>query len=252
MGYNTEAEFLAIFMALFIILVLGVIFKYTLRNVTENLRHVPLIVTAVCLLVFEVVKQSYHLINGDWNTWHIPLHFCSYFLVWYGVALFTRGKVRQVMYTCSLVGGVLVSLLLCIAPDMILHNATTDVFGSFDHFHTYFYHMGVMAYWIWMLMLNVYHPQKKQLSTSLILHAIFFFFTIIGAHIFQTNYTNVLYSDISIMENLRMNAGQFTYTVVFFAVGALAVCIVSSAIHFVLKKLYRENVEQDKLTAEQH
>ncbi len=250
MGYNTEAEFMAIFLALFVILIMGVILKHALRNKTEAVRHIPLMIVGAFILLFEVTKQTYHLVNHNWNTWHVPLHFCSYFLVWYGVALFTRGKIRQIMYSCSLVGGILVSLLLCIAPDMILHNATTDIFGSFDHFHTYFYHMAVMAYWIWMLMLNVYHPQRQHLITTIILHGIFFFVTIIGAHVFQTNYTNVLHSDISIMETLRYNAGQFTYTIVLALVGVLAVSIVASSIYYITKKLYKQNLNKEKITIE--
>lgn len=248
MGFNTEAEFISIFLALFVILVLGVIFKHVLRNASENLRHLPLIIISVFVLIFEVIKQVYHLTNHSWKTWYIPFHFCSYFLVWYGVALFTRGKVRQIMYSCSLVGGILVSLLLCIAPDMILHSATTNIFDSFNHFHTYFYHMAVMAYWIWMLMLNLYHPQKTHLKPSIVLHGVFFFITIIGAHVFQTNYTNVLRSDINILETLRYNAGQFTYTAVLFLVGILAISIVANASYYIMNKLYKENLNKEEIT----
>jgi len=248
MGKTTQAEFMAIYLALFVIITLGIIFKHVLRNKNEAIRHIPLMVIAISLLVLEIVKQVYHIVCHDWKTWYIPLHFCSYFLVWYTIASFTRGKVRQTMYACSLTGGIIVSILLLIAPNLILHDATTNIFGNFNNFHTYVYHMGVMAYWIWMLMLNVYHHQQKHLIHTILLHMQMFFITIIGAHIFDENFTNVLCSDIGIMENLRLSAGQFTYTVVLFLVGISAVALISSCTHFIIKKLYRQNLNQEELT----
>lgn len=247
---DTQADFVAIWLALFVILILGVVLKYVLRNKTEAVRHIPLMVVAGSLLILEVVKQVYHIIYGDWNPWHIPLHFCSYFLVWYGVALFSRGGIRQTMYACSLNGGILVSILLLIAPRMILHSATTDILGCFNHFHTFVYHVGVMAYSVWLIMLNVYHPNRQHVIRSVIFHTILFFCTIAGAHIFHENYTNVLYADINLMENLRLSAGQFTYTCVLLLVGVIGISIVANATYFVMNKLYQKNLNKQKLTLE--
>ncbi|MCQ2381928.1 MAG: YwaF family protein [Clostridia bacterium] len=126
MGY-TLAEFFTMFIALFVILTLGVIFKFKLGKAPLAVRQIPLHVIGALLLIFEVIKQIYHIINHDWILWYLPLHFCSFFLVWYGIALFTRGKTRQLMYFCSLTGGFMVSVLLFIAPRMILHDAAHDV-----------------------------------------------------------------------------------------------------------------------------
>ena len=249
MGY-TQAEFIHMFLALFVVLVLGVILKYSLRKKSAAVRQIPLMVLAAAILILEVIKQSYHLINGDWSTWYIPFHFCSYFLVWYAVALCSRGRLRQIMYFCSLVGGILVTILLFVAPRMILHTAASSVFDTFDHFHTFFYHMGVVAYWVWMLMLNVYHPERKHIYCAVIAHTVFFFVTIAGAHIFHTNYTNVLTADIGILEELRLSVGQFPYTIVLLMVGVVAITTVSCATYFIMKKLYRQNLNQEKLTIE--
>ena len=248
MGSTTQSDFVSIYLALCVIIITGVVLKYTLRNKDEKVRHLPLMIVAIVLLVLEIIKQTYHIICGDWKAWYIPLHFCSYFLIWYTVALFTRGKVRQTMYACSLTGGIIVSLLMLVAPRMILHSATTDIFGEFNHFHTFFYHMGVMAYWIWMLMLKVYHHQSHHLLRTILFHLSMFFVTIIGAHIFNANFTNVLHSDISIMEDLRLTAGQFTYTIVLLLVGISAISLVSASIHFVMKKLYKQNLNREELT----
>ncbi|MBO4726430.1 MAG: YwaF family protein [Clostridia bacterium] len=235
MGY-TQAEFFTMFFALFVILILGVIFKFTLRKAPLSVRQMPINVLGAIILILELVKQGYHLIAGDWGTWYIPLHFCSFFLVWYAVALFTHGKIRQLMYFCSIVGGFLVSVLMFIAPRMILHDAAHDVWGSFNHFHTFFYHMGVIAYWVWLLMLDVFKPERSQIRSAVMIYTGFYFVVITGAFIFQENYTNVLRSDIGLLESLRMSAGQFTYDILLLAIGVAAIAIISTTTYFVMSK----------------
>ena len=247
MGKITQSDFMSIYIALFVILTVGVVLRHVLRNATEKVRHIPLMVLTVVLLLLEIAKQTYHIVCGDWVTWYIPLHFCSYFLVWFTVALCTRGKVRQTMYACSLTGGIIVSILLLITPQMILHEATTNIFGKFNYFHTYFYHMGVMAYWIWMLMLKVYHHEPQHFRYTIILHVAFFFATIIGAHTFHENFTNVLGSDIKVLEELRVAIGQFPYTMLLLLIGIGSIALVSGVTHLVVKKLYRQNLNQDEL-----
>ena len=251
MGYNTQAEFMLMFIGLFVILVVGVILRHTLKKSSETIRHIPLMVLAALILLLEIAKQVYHIAVGDWHTWYIPLHFCSYFLVWYAVALCTRGTVRQIMYACSLIGGITVTILLFASPRMILFSALDNIWDTFNHFHTYFYHMGVVAYWIWMLMLNVYHPKRVHIYQVVVLHLAFFFVTIIGAHVFQENFTNVLNSEnIAILEHFRLTAGQFPYTVVLLLVGVGVITIVSCTTYFVLRKLYHHNLNQDELRIE--
>ncbi|MCM1404672.1 MAG: YwaF family protein [Prevotella sp.] len=244
MGY-TQAEVIGMSVALFVILVGGVILRQTLRHATAAIRQIPLMILGATILLLEIAKQSYHLIQGDWNPWFLPLHFCSFFLIWYAVALCTRGKVRQLMYFCSLSGGILVSLLLFIAPRMIIHAACSNLLTSFDAFHTYFFHMGVVAYWIWMLMLNVYQPQRQHIYQTIILHTIFYFFVIAGAHIFHENYTNVLNSDgIALLENIRLSAGQFVYTIVMLLIGIAAITLATTATYYVINKSYHQHANK--------
>ncbi len=250
MGY-TQAEFIGMFAALFVILTAGVILRYTLRNATATVRQIPIMVLGATILLLEIAKQSYHIINGDWNPWFLPLHFCSFFLIWYAVALFTRGKIRQLMYFCSLCGGILVSILLFIAPRMIIHSACQNLLGSFDAFHTYVFHMGVVAYWIWLLMLNVYQPERQHIHQTIILHTIFYFVVIAGAHIFHENFTNVLNSEgIAPLENLRASAGQFVYTIVMLLIGIAAIALAASATYFTINKFYHRNPNKAPLAAE--
>ncbi len=87
-------------------------------------------------------------------------------------------------------------------------------------------------------MLNVYQPQRQHVYQATILHTIFYFFIIAGAHIFNANYTNALWSDIGVMEKLRTSAGQFPYTIVMLIVGVVAIFLVSAATYSVMNKLH--------------
>ena len=246
MGY-TQTEFVTMFLALLVILTTGVILRFTLRKAPLAVRQIPLSVLGATILILEIIKQTYHIIAGNWLSWYIPLHFCSFFLVWYTIALFTRGKIRQLMYFCSITGGFMVSVLLFLAPRMILHDAAGCIWDTFDHFHTFFYHMGVVAYWIWILMLNVYYPERQHIRKTITTYTIFYFIVLAGAFIFQQNYTNALHSDIGLLEELRLTAGQFTYDTVLISIGILSIALVSGATYFTLKKFYQHTLQKDAL-----
>ena len=238
MGY-TQAEFFTMFIALFVILIVGVILKFVLGKQSLAVRQIPLHVIGASLLILEVIKQAYHIYMRNWHPWFLPLHFCSFFLVWYGVALFTRGKIRQLMYFCSLTGGFMVSVLLFAAPRLILHDAAHSVWDSFDHFHTFFYHMGMVAYWIYMLMLNIYQPNRQHIKKCTVLYACFYFVVIAGAFTFRTNYTDVLYSSLAALDNFRLSAGQFAYDILLLGFGIGSIAGVSYLTYFVTSKLYQ-------------
>lgn len=239
------------FVALFIVLMLGVIFRHVLKKAPLAIRQIPLHVLGATILILEVIKQAYHLIIGDWHVWFLPLHFCSFFLVWYGLALFTRGKTRQLMYFCSITGGIMVSILLFIAPRMILHDAAHDIWSCFDHFHTFFYHMGVVAYWVWMIMLDIYHPERIHIRKAIMIYSIFYFVVIAGAYIFHENFTDVLRSSFTPFDNFRIAVGQFAYDIALLAIGIGSIALVSTLTYYNMNKLYQRNLQKNAYSIEQ-
>ncbi len=237
MGY-TQAEFVTMFIGLMVVLIIGVILKFTLSKAPLKVRQIPLHIIAATILILELIKQSYHIYMGNWRTWYLPLHFCSFFLVWYGLALITRGKTRQLMYFCSMTGGFMVSVLLFVAPRMILHDAAHDVWGSFDHFHTYFFHMGVVAYWVYLLLLNIYQPDRRHIKKSVLLYSAFYFIVIVGAFTFNENFTDVLRSSLAAFDAFRLTAGQFAYDIALLAFGIGSITGVAYLTYFTTSKLY--------------
>lgn len=236
MGY-TQAEFINMFAALFVILVLGIILRLTLKDKTLAVRQIPLHIIGATLVGIEVVKQVYRLCVGDWNTWCLPFHFCSFFLIWYAIALCTRGNTRQLMYFCSLTGGVIVTVVMYFAPHIVLQDGARIFWDSFNNAHTYFFHMGVVAYWIWMLMLNIYQPQRQHIKKTVLLYGAFFLVTIAAAFTFHENYTDVLSPSLALFENFRLFAGQFVYDLCLLLVGLGVITGISYALYFLTSKL---------------
>lgn len=252
MGY-TQAEILPMFLTLFVIILLGVILRFTLKKAPLSTRQIPLHILGATIVIIEIVKQIYRIAEGTWTLRCLPFHFCSFFLVWYGLALVTRGKFRQLMYFCSLVGGITVTIVMYCAPRIILVDAAHIFWDSFNHFHAFFFHMSVVAYWVWMLMLNVYQPERQHIRKAVMLYTAFFFVTIAAAFIFHENFADVLYPSIKAFDQFRLTAGQFAYDVGLLAVGIGVITGVSFAVYYGTSKLYRHNLKQtEKLHVEQN
>ena len=245
MGY-TQAEFINMFAALFVILVLGIILRLTLKNKTLAIRQIPLHIVGATLVGIEVVKQVYHICVGDWNTWFLPFHFCSFFLIWYAIALCTRGNIRQLMYFCSLTGGVIVTAVMYVAPHIILQDGARIFWDNFNHGHTYFFHMGVVAYWIWMLMLDIYQPQRQHIMKTVLLYGAFFLVTVAAAFIFNENYTDVLSSSLAGFENFRLTAGQFIYDICLLLVGFSVITGMAWLLYIAISKFKTYQMKQLK------
>ena len=226
------AEAIMIPLGMVVVLLLGITLRRLLKDKDRRVREIPVQTLAVMLLVLEVIKQVYHLfIVRDWEPWDLPMHFCSFFLIWFTFALCSRGQIRQLAYSCCLCGGILVTIMLAAAPQMIVNVACQNIFGSFPSFHTYFFHFSVVAYWEWLLLLRVYEPHKSHIWQTILLYMASFALIMAAAFIFNTNYTNVLSTDIGVLEHLRLSAGQFVYDLVLYCGGTALIAVVATAVY---------------------
>lgn len=238
MGY-TPAEAIVMFPALIVVILIGLLLKLVLGDKSLAVREIPLHIIGFTIVSIEIVKQCYRVYTGTWATWCIPLHFCSFFLVWYSLALITRGKVRQLMYFCSLTGGFIVTVFMYVAPRIILVDAAHIFWDNFNHWHAFTFHMCVVAYWIWMLMLNIYQPDHRHIKKAVMLYTAFYLVVIAGAFTFHENYTDVLYSSLPAFDHFRLIAGQFAYDTVLLGIGIAIITAVSYLANFVTARLYQ-------------
>ena len=215
----TKDELIVLPIMLLSIIIIAGLLGYLLRNKSEKIRSIPLIVIAVVILVLEVIKQVRAIVIDDYSTWTVPLHFCSFFMVWFPLAQFTRGKVKQVGMACSLTASALMISLFYIGPTSIIGDSSGDVFGSFSNFHTFVFHHLIILYFFCFIALRVYKPQKTDFLWMSVALTGYFIIATTMAHVLKTNYTNLLTSNIGFMESLRVSCGQVIYTMVMFLFG---------------------------------
>lgn len=215
----TKEEVIVLPIALVIMIALSVLLGCLLKNKSEKIRIIPLQAIAIILLVLEVIKQIYHIANKTYSTWQIPLHFCSTFLIWLPMATLARGKVQQIGKTMSFSFGSLLLISFYIMPSGIIGNSCQNIFANFDMFHTFTYHHLVLLFFFLMIALNIYRPQKSDLKYYSIAFSIYAVSTIVLGHLLNTNYCNILHSNIQILENIRQTAGQLVYTIILIVFG---------------------------------
>ena len=93
----TKEEVAVLPIILISIILVAFTLGHALKNKSDKIRNIPLIIIAVIILVLEVIKQVRAIVTG-YSGWTIPLHFCSFFMVWFPLAQFTTGKVKQSWY----------------------------------------------------------------------------------------------------------------------------------------------------------
>ena len=154
---SAESFWLPIMLVIIIVvcLCLGLI----LKNKPEKIKRIPLIIIAIILLILEVVKQLYNAFNGSYSTWIIPLHFCSMFVFLIPLAEFFNGKIRDMSQALAFTCSFMFVALFYFQPSGVLGNATSNVFGSFNSFHTFVYHHLIILYFGLTISLNLYKPK---------------------------------------------------------------------------------------------
>lgn len=198
-----------------VIVVISLVLYLLLRNKSNKIKNIPLVVITLTMLILEVVKQVIAFKEG-YSTWTIPLHFCSLFLYFYPLATLTKGKLKDFGVTMAFVSSCLMTALFYFNPSSIISESASNIFGSFSNFHTFTYHHLVMLFLFTGLALNMFNVSKKSFIHILIGFTIYALVAIPLAHLLDTNYCNILTSNIGFMENLRLSVGQIIYTIVMF------------------------------------
>lgn len=238
---SAESFWLPIMLAIIIVvcLCLGLI----LKNKPEKIKRITLIIIAIILLILEVVKQLYNAFNGSYSTWIIPLHFCSMFVFLIPLAEFFNGKIRDMSQALAFTCSFMFVALFYFQPSGVLGNATSNVFGSFNSFHTFVYHHLIILYFGLTISLNLYKPKMKHTLYVLIGLTIYFIVGVSFAFILNTNYCNFLYSVIDIVESLRLHFGQVLYLIGMYIFGIILSCGFMLIINLIYKKIKEKKIK---------
>ncbi len=236
----TEAEGTVLPIALIMTLFISILIAYLLRKKSELIRRIPLMIITAITLTLELVKQILYIMSG-YDLWAIPLHFCSLFLYFYPLASFFKGKVGEFGKTMCFIAGSFFLLMFYINPRSIVGSSCEDIFKTFNTFHTFTYHHLIFLFYFTMLFSKLYKPSKDDFLYAFIGIGAYVLVAIPLAHILNTNFCNLLTSNIPFMETFRQNYGQVVYTIamILFGIGGGEVIVLIP--NLIFKKVKKED-----------
>ena len=226
---------------------LAFILSRILRNKDYETRLLPLKICTVILLVLEVVKQIKGIVTG-YDTYWIPLHFCSLFLYFHPIACFYKGKYRDRFMMIAGVVSTCLFLFMAIYPNVIysddairsMWDFVTGRGGTFFELHTVLFHgIGTFTFFLFMFQGLVGFDTKKDIVTVLITYGAYCLIVGPVAQIIDTNYNNFVHSNAPFLENIRTSIidglgaffGQTVYVLII-SVGTILVPLIA---YFILR-----------------
>lgn len=233
----TKDEIQIVPITLMVIIFLSVIINFYLRNKSEKIKRIPLLIITIIVLILEIIKQVYSLIKG-YDLWKLPLHFCSIFLFVFSFASFGKGPLRKIGDVISLSGGFAVLIAFLISPRNIIGNACENVFANFDQFHTFTYHFLVFFYLFILIGSNLVQAKFsdiKYIITTVLGYAII---AIVAGYSLNVNFCSVLHNNYSFLEAIRLSCGPRIYLIclIIFGICALSLTYLPNIIITMLRK----------------
>ena len=188
----------------------------------------------------STLLQCVGLLDKDgYDTWWIPLHFCSTYFVWFSFAEFSRGKMRRAMQSIAFTATTYVVVGMYAMPRSILASACDHIFSDFLTCHSFFFHHLVVLYFFLTLAFKRFQPVKADGLLWMVCMTVYFLTATAFAYLLDTNYYNILYSNIPFIESLRATFGQFVYTL-----GLGTVTVLSGAVLLRVCVVVKEKIKK--------
>ena len=218
----TSAEFIAFPVALTVIGVVVFLSWLVLRNRGEFAKRIPFVIVTLALLGLEITKQVLRIAEfGPYNRYHLPFHYCSYFIIWFGIASFTWGRVRQVGIIASFVTVFLFMIGFFLEPREIIGDASANMLSNYYAFHSFLFHFLVIQFFALIIAFDLFRPNHKLFAVALGLHIGVLALSLLMAHLFDANFASMLHGQGSL--GLIQEAwGRVWLTILMFVVVMLA------------------------------
>ena len=228
-----------VFLALVIVAVLlGIL----LRKAPVKYRAIPTAVVAIVILFLEVIKQRWNIL-GEFDTFSLPFHYCSLFIVMFAFAELCGKRMSKIFRPIAMCMAFIVSVGMYLFPYAIIGNAT-EVFGqSFYRTHSFLYHHFVLFYLLLVIALRLAKPTFRDAIKVGVVGMVYMAAAIPLAYALETNYNNILENAVPFIDAFRQANGQVVYVVlltVIVSVGTfLASCLyvgIEKGVLLLLKK----------------
>ena len=222
-------------------IIAAIIIGKALKNKSDKVKMIPIQIVTIILLALEVAKQIYGLATG-YDTYWIPLHFCSLFLYFMPLASFYFGKYKNQARVLAAVISACLFFFMAIYPNLIYSGEAivsagkflTGKGGWFIDFHSVIFHMIALFSFFLFATLDVLEFKTKK-DMVLIWVAFAIYCVIVGplSQIIDTNFNNFVRCNAPFLEDVRLKlveslswGGQTIY-VVMISIGTIIVPTIS-------------------------
>lgn len=233
----TKEEWIVLIIMLVGIIGIAILLGFLLRNKSEKIRRLPLLVVTIILIVLEVIKQVRSIVKG-YDMWTFPLHFCSTYFIWFSFANFTKGKFQKAMQCVAFVASLYLVVLFYFDPVSIIGHSSTAVFESFSNFHTFVFHHLVLLYFFLVIALKTVDFKFEYCIYFSVSMVIYYCIAVLFANLFNVNYMNILHSNIDFMESFRVSCGQVLYNIVLGVLTVFAGTLIILILSLIRKKKF--------------
>lgn len=229
MGWSKEIAIITIPSYLLMVLIALVLF-FVFRNKSEKVKYIPIYVLSVLLLIMEIGKQIEQIKIG-YKFWTLPLHFCSFFMVWPLFSMFGKGRVKRFGDNITFIFGLIIFILMLINPESIYGEAVYKLYYNKVLTHSFVFHEIVVFIVFLYVALGLVDFNKKDWCFIPIALTFYTIIVVPAAYLLNTNYCSVLRCEYSnILETIRLGAGQAVYDIFIFVLALVVMLIV----HFTL------------------
>lgn len=192
-------------MAVMVLLTVGL--NLLLGKKDLKIRMIPFQVIAVLLLILEVGKQAVSFSRG-YDLYHIPLHFCSLFLLFLPLMAFYRGKHQGKVFAATTSMCIAMFLLMAVYPALIYSGQNVLLFfKDYLSFHTVAFHNLVMFATMLIFGLKLYQPidGKQEMHFNSVCMVVFAALAATFSQLLKTNYANFYSCNVPPIENIRLS-----------------------------------------------
>ena len=202
---------------LIIFAIVALLVGFLLKNKSESVKRIPLMIIAVALLILEIKKQILSVTDGVYNTYALPFHYCSLFIYLLPVHAFYRGKHKEIVSAITFALSSSLFLFMLIMPEIVYSYARIDtLFSDFVSFHTVAFHGLVCLYFMLMSTLGLAWTQRERdVKAIAIFLAAFEIVAFAMAQLLKTNFHNLYRCDVEFLESIRQavmsSIGFWTY-----------------------------------------
>jgi len=200
----------------FLCIVFGIAAWALFRDAKGWVKQIPLIVVFVFMLILEIIKQWRAIASPDpYPLGHLPFNMSSYFLLWFGFAAIGWGRVREMGMMTSFCATFGFIIGFFIQPSMIVRNSTENLLTDFDAFHSYFYHLMFIQFFIFIIALDLFRPRFVIFMAAAAANIMLLVLSLIMAHTVNVNFFNFL-GGTGVLAYVSDGLGLFGFTVLLF------------------------------------